>query len=203
MTTPNAQRKSLRQLRESTGTLFAQNTTPHKITCNSETVSFELEPAGFDDSIRIVPKEALNQPGFQRLWMKGHVKISDDEEMENQITLLMGGLTEYVPKAQVQAEDGTWSEVAASIEQPAGKTSFAVKTDQDPTSRTYGQAIQPKCLIGGESVFQTEQDIADGLPPLCPEHADQQGRVVSTPQADGSWTHQLAQIQPAQKSKLG
>src|ERR1700712_1093180 len=112
VTTPvQAQRKSLRALRESTGTLFAKNNTPHKITCNSDTISFELEPAGFDDSIRIVPKEALNQPGFQRLWMKKHVTISDDEEMENEITLLMGGMVDHVIKAQVQAEDGTWSEV--------------------------------------------------------------------------------------------
>lgn len=199
MTTPIAQRKSLRQLRESTGTLFAQNTTPHKITCNAENLSFELEPAGFDDSIRIVPKEALSQPGFQRLWMRGAVKISDDEEMENEITLLMGGQVQQIIKAQVQDEDGTWREVAAEIQQPQGKNSLAVAVDNDPTSRTYGQAITSRCLIGGETVFQPEQDIIDGVPPLCPEHQSESHTIVSTPQADGSWTHQRSSIQPKQK----
>ncbi len=202
MTTPTAQRKSLRALRESTGTLFAKNNTPHKITCNTETISFELEPAGYDDSIRIVPKEALNQPGFQRLWMKKHITISDDEEMENEITLLMGGQVEQAPKAQVQNEDGSWSNVEAEILQPAGKNSLSVEVDNDPTSRTYGQTKQPKCIIGGEAIFQTEQDILDGLPPLCPEHQSESYRVISTPQADNSWTHQLSSIQPVQKSNL-
>lgn len=202
MTTPTAQRKSLRQLRESAGTLFAKNNTPHKITCNTDKVSFELEPAGFDDSIMIVPKECLNVPGFQRLWMKKHVTISDDEDMENEITLLMGGQVEKVIKAQVQAEDGTWSEVAAEVLLPQGKNSLSVKTDQDPNSRTYGQTLQPRCIIGGEAIFQTEQDIADGVPPLCPEHESERHTIVSTPQADGSWNHQRSSIQPTVQSNL-
>lgn len=199
MTTPTAQRKSLRELRESTGTLFAKNNTPHKITCNTDTISFELEPAGYDDSIRIVPKEALSQPGFQRLWMKRHVTISDDEEMENEITLLMGGQVQVVHKAQVQNEDGTWTEVEPEIGPPKGHDSLQVSVDNDPKSRTYGQAIQPRCLIGGEAVFQTEKQIEDGQPPLCPEHQSQTNEVVSTPQADGSWTHQRVALEAPQK----
>lgn len=202
MTTPTAQRKSLRALRESTGTLFAKNTGPTKITCNTDTTSFELEPAGYDDSIRIVPKECLNQPGFQRLWMRGVIQVSDDEAMENEITLLMGGQVMMAPKAQVQNEDGTWSDVEAQILQPQGKNSMTMGVDMDPTSRTYGQPVQPRCIIGGENIFQTEQDIADGVPPLCPQHQHEAGRIVSTPQADGSWTHQLASIQPVVKSNL-
>ena len=201
MTTPvQQQRKSLRALRESTGTLFAQNTTPHKITCNSENLRFELEPAGFDDSIRIVPKEALNEPGFQRLWMKHAIIVSDDEEMENKITLLMGGMVEQtIAPVQVQAEDGTWSEVQAQIMDPLGNNSFAVDVDNDPNSRTYGQAKALKCLIGGEQVFLSQADKDAGVPPLCPEHVSQSYRVVSTPQADASWTHQLTSIQAPQK----
>jgi hypothetical protein len=202
VTTPTAQRKSLRALRESTGTLFAKNNTPHKITCNTDTISFELEPAGRDDSIRIVPKECLNVPGFQRLWMKKHVTISDDEDMENEITLLMGGQIEQAPKAQVQNEDGSWSNVEPQILQPQGNNSLSVNVDTDPNSRTYGQAVTQRCIIGGETIFQTEQDRADGVPPLCPEHQSEAGRVIATPQADGSWTHQLASIQPTVKSNL-
>lgn len=199
MTTPTAQRKSLRDLRESTGTLFAKNNTPHKITCNTDKVAFDLEPSGFDDSIRIVPKECLNVPGFQRLWMRGSVSISDDEAMENEITLLMGGQVEFVPKAQVQDEDGTWHDVEATILAPAGDNSFSVATDTNPQSRTYGQALTLKCLIGGEQVFQRQADIDDGQPPLCDLHRSESHRVVSTPQADGSWTHQLSRIEAPQR----
>ncbi|QZE10456.1 hypothetical protein SEA_SCOOBYDOOBYDOO_110 [Mycobacterium phage ScoobyDoobyDoo] len=200
MTTPIAQRKSLRQLRESSGTLFAKNNTPHKITCNTDTVSFELEPAGYDDSIRIVPKECLNVPGFQRLWMKKHVTISDDEGMENEITLLMGGQVESTIKpVQYQDEKGEWHEVEAQVVAPQGKNSLSVQVDQDPNSRTYGQAVQSRCIIGGEPIFQTEQQIADGEPPLCPDHQNQSHLVVSTPQADGSWNHQRVGIEPRQR----
>lgn len=200
MTTPTQQRKSLRQLRESAGTLFAKNNTPHKVTCNTDTISFELEPKGFDDSIRIVPKECLNVPGFQRLWMKKHITISDDEEMENEITLLMGGQVETsIAPVQVQDEDGTWRNVAADILEPAGKTAFSVQVDNDPTSRTYGQAVTSRCIIGGETIFQKEADVEGGLPPLCPEHMNESHRVVSTPQADGTWVHQLSSIEAPQK----
>lgn len=205
MTTPVAQRKSLRQLRESTGTLFAKNNTPHKITCNTEKISFELEPAGYDDSIRIVPKEALNEPGFQRLWMKKHVTISDDEQMENEITLLMGGQVEVstIKPVQYQDEKGQWHEVQAQVQQPQGNNSLSVAVDNDPTSRTYGQAITDRCIIGGEQIFQSAQDKADGLPPLCPEHQNESHRVVSTPQADGSWTHQLSVIEAPRRGLEG
>ncbi|ACH62116.1 hypothetical protein MYRNA_115 [Mycobacterium phage Myrna] len=201
MTTPTAQRKSLRQLRESSGTLFAKNNTPHKITCNTEQVSFELEPAGYDDSIRIVPKECLNVPGFQRLWMKKHVTISDDEEMENEITLLMGGQVEVssIKPVQVQLEDGTWVEQEATIVQPQGSNAMTVPVDNDPTSRTYGQTKTTRCIVGGEQIFQSERDVAEGVAPLCPEHQSESHRVVSTPQADGSWTHQLSVIEAPQR----
>jgi len=199
VSTPTAQRKSLRQLRESTGTLFAKNNTPHKITCNTDTVSFELEPAGYDDSIRIVPKECLSVPGFQRLWMRKAITVSDDEAMEEEITLLMGGQVEKKITAQVQNEDGTWAEVEPAIMQPAGDNSFSVPVDNDPTSRTYGQAVTQRCLIGGEQIFQKQKDIDDGVPPLCDVHRSEQSRVVSTPQADGSWTHQVVSMEAPQK----
>jgi hypothetical protein len=200
---PTDQRKSLRQLRESTGTLFAKNNTPHKVTCNTDSVSFELEPKGYDDSIRIVPKECLNVPGFQRLWMKKHITVSDDEAMENEITLLMGGLVEAGPRpVQVQKQDGTWVEETPEIREPAGKNSFSVPVDTDPNSRTYGQAMRSAgdtCLFDNERVFLTDRDKEAGVPPLCPAHAGESHRVVSTPHADGSWSHQLSTLEPTQK----
>lgn len=194
MTTPTQERKSLRELRESTGTLFAKNNTATKITCNTDTVSFELEPAGFDDSIRIVPKECLNVPGFQRLWMRNAVSISDDEKMENEITLLMGGQVAYAPKVYTVDDKGAAIEVEPEFTEDPGKNDIVFKESGDPTGRNYSIQTESRCLVGGEPVLLTEKQLSEGEPPLCETHAGERGHVVSTPQADGTWTHQLVTV---------
>lgn len=221
MTTPTAQRKSLRELRESTGTLFAKNNTLKKITCNTETTSFELDPKGGDNSITIVPKECLNVPGFQRLWMRGSISISDDEEMENEITLLMGGQVAYVPKVFSE----TWSmadgvgkvEVEAQL-QPAAESRDIVFKDNTAAltpdkqryadvaaqSRNYAIESGNTCIWTGckNPTFIQQRFLDEGEPPLCNDHADMKSQVASTPQPDGTWTHQPISIQPVQKSNL-
>jgi len=200
VTTPTQEaRKSLRELRESTGTLFAKNNTATKITCNTDAVSFELEPAGYDDSIRIVPKECLNVPGFQRLWMRNAVSISDDDKMENEITLLMGGQVAYVPKVVTVGEDNKQIEVTAEMTEDPHNQDLVFKESGDPMARDYSIATEHRCVVGGEPVILAQKFIDEGEPPLCPTHAAEKARVVSTPQPDGTWTHQLAQVEPVQK----
>lgn len=200
MATSTQDRKSLRELRESTGTLFAKNNTATKITCNTEEVSFELEPAGYDDSIRIVPKECLNVPGFQRLWMRRAVTISDDEEMENEITLLMGGQVAYTPKVYTVGKDGAPVEVDAEFTEDPGKRDIVMKESGDPTGRDYQIQSEQRCLVSGQPVYMTQKQIDEGEPPLHPDHASERGRIVSTPQPDGTWTHQLVDIEPVKKA---
>lgn len=196
MTTSTQERKSLRELRESTGTLFAKNNTATKITCNTESVSFELEPAGYDDSIRIVPKECLNVPGFQRLWMRNAVSISDDDKMENEITLLMGGQVAYVPKVITVDKDGKQIEVEAEMTENPASRDIVMKESGDPTGRDYSIGSEQRCLISGQPVYMTQKQIDEGEPPLHPDYAAERSRVVSTPQPDGTWTHQVVQIEP-------
>jgi hypothetical protein len=221
VTTPTAQRKSLRELRESTGTLFAKNNTLKKITCNTDTTSFELDAKGGDNSITIVPKECLNVPGFQRLWMRGAISISDDEAMENEITLLMGGQVQVTPKVYSETwsmDKGTGSvEVEAQVMPPAESNDIVFKDNtaaQTPDGHRYpdvaaqarGYAIQggnaclvPNCRNG---VMIAQKFLDDGEPPLCQDHEHLKTQVAATPQPDGSWTHQLATIQPVTKSDL-
>lgn len=196
MTASTQERKSLRELRESTGTLFAKNNTSTKITCNTETVSFELEPAGYDDSIRIVPKECLNVPGFQRLWMRNAVSISDDDKMENEITLLMGGQVAFAPKVYTTDADGNPVEVEAAMTENPASRDIVMKESGDPLGRDYNIQTEQRCLISGQPVYMTQKQIDDGEPPLHPDYASERSRVVSTPQPDGTWTHQLVQIEP-------
>ena len=196
MTTPTQERKSLRELRESTGTLFAKNNTATKITCNTDTVSFELEPAGYDDSIRIVPKECLNVPGFQRLWMRNAVSVSDDEKMENEITLLMGGQVAFTPKVYTVDDKGEALEVAPELTEDPGKNDIVMRESGDPTGRDYAIQTEQKCIVSGQPVYMTEKQLEAGEPPLHPDYASEKGRIVSTPQPDGTWTHQLINIEP-------
>lgn len=200
MTTSTQERKSLRELRESTGTLFAKNHTATKITCNTDSVSFELEPAGFDDSIRIVPKECLDVPGFQRLWMRRAISVSDDEEMENEITLLMGGQVAYTPKVYTVDKDGKETEVEAEMTENPASRDFVMQESGDPTGRDYSIQTEQRCLISGQPVYMTQKQIDAGEPPLHPDYASERSRVVSTPHPDGTWSHQLVEIQPVKKA---
>lgn len=200
MTTSTQERKSLRELRESTGTLFAKNNTAMKITCNTESVSFELEPAGYDDSIRIVPKECLNVPGFQRLWMRNAVSISDDQKMENEITLLMGGQVAYTPKVYTVDKDGKAIEVEAEMTENPASRDIVMKESGDPLGRDYSIQTEHRCLISGQPVYMTQKQVDDGEPPLHPDYASEKSRVVSTPLPDGTWTHQLVQIEPVKRA---
>jgi hypothetical protein len=200
-------RKSLREFRETSATLFCKNNTPTKITCNTPDgkINFELEPAGYDDSIRILPKECLAMPGLQRLWMKKAITISDDESMEDEIVLLMGGQVELSsgPRpVQVMGEDGKMQTITPTLEKAPETRDVHMVVDNDPTSRTYGQASTPKCIVGGEPIFQTVEQIRAGAPPLCAGHQGEAPRVVSTPQPDGTWTHRLgnpAVIEPTRR----
>lgn len=204
MTTPTQERKSLRELRESTGTLFAKNNTATKITCNTDQVSFELEPAGYDDSIRIVPKECLNVPGFQRLWMRNAVTVSDDDKMENEITLLMGGQVAYTPKVYTVDDKGEAVEVDAEFTEDPGKNDIVMRESGDPANpREYAIQAEQRCIVSGQPVYMTEKQIEAGEPPLHPDYASERGRIVSTPQPDGTWTHQLVTIEsvPAEADK--
>lgn len=195
MTTPTQEaRKSLRELRESTGTLFAKNNTQTTITCNTNTISFQLEPKGYDDSIRIIPKECLDIPGFQRLWMRNAVSISDDEAMENEIILLMGGQVAYTPKVFTVDDKGESVEVEVEMTEDPGKNDIIMKESGDPTARDYAIQTEQKCIVSGQAVYMTQKQLDAGEPPLHPDYASERSRIVSTPSADGTWTHQLVTI---------
>ena len=216
MTAPTAQRKSLRELRESTGTLFAKNNTNKRITCNTEQVSFELDPVGGLNFIQIVPKECLNVPGFQRLWMRGAVSISDDEAMENEIILQQGGLVDYKPKVYSTDKEGNQIEVEAELtDSPQSRdmvfrdNSQALQGDaRNPdafqTSRNYQITADTGngCVFCGKPVFIQQKFLDDGEPPLCGDHGHLKHQVASTPQPDGTWDHRAVAIQPVQKSNL-
>jgi hypothetical protein len=185
-TTATPERKTLRELRNSDATLFCKNNTGNKITCNTEKVQFELDPY----EIAIMPKECLSTPGMQRLWMRKAVTISDDESMEDEIILLMGGLVEMPPvrAVQVMKDDGTWAFETPAVTETSGKNDIVMTLDDK------GQPQAIKCVIGGEPVFQTKAQADEGAPPLCPVHESESHKIVSIQNADRSWSHTLPKI---------
>lgn len=149
--------QTLRDLRNSDKTLFAKNNSPFKITCHENgmvKVDFELEPKGQDDSIKILPKEVLAVPGFQRLWMKKQVTISDDEEMEEEIQLLMSGQL-----ARVQA----------------GQDELLAQVQENDSAKDL---VEQKCLETGSIVFMSQRDIDSGVPPLAEHVRDQAHKYI-------------------------
>lgn len=185
-TTATPERKTLRELRNSDATLFCKNNTGNKITCNTKDVQFELDP----HEIAIMPKECLSTPGMQRLWMRKAVTISDDESMEDEIILLMGGLVEMPPvrAVQIMKDDGTWAEETPKIAETSGRNDITMKLDEQGMPETI------KCVIGGEQVFQTKQQIDEGVPPLCPIHESESHKIVSIQNPDRTWSHSLPKI---------
>lgn len=159
-TTKAAKEKSLRELRQFTGTLYVANNTPNKITCHEtvgdQKVDFELEPQGLDDSIRILPKAALEVPGFQRLWLSKAITVSDDPDMEHQITLLMAG--------RAGVTESRLNQLVGMVEQTS--------SDKD--------LIPMKCLESGETIFQTAAQVKAGVPPLAARFADEAGNYTAT-----------------------
>jgi hypothetical protein len=162
-----------------------------------EELRVAVEAEGFTwESYRsfLADRERVNR--FQGLVLRNRVTISDDEAMENEITLLMGGQVAYTPKVYTTDESGAAVEVEAEFTEDPGKNDIIMKESGDPTGRNYAIQTEQRCIVSGQPVYMTEKQIEAGEPPLHPDYASERSRIVSTPSADGTWTHQLVTIEP-------
>lgn len=168
---------SIPELRKYDGQLFVKNNTPMKITCHEKlgdtSVDFDLEPAGQPDSVGFLPKVALDVRGFQRLWMKGSITISTDPQLENEILLL-----------NQESVDGS---VARHTE------AMSTLTAND----NHRELAEKFCLqCGNEAsgrgrLFQSQREVKDGKPPLCPAHVSLAAQfipeLISDAQGNETW----------------
>jgi len=156
--TATAQTLTLADLQNFEGVLYVENLSMHHVTCNDLVTkrAFALGPKGSDNSIRTLPKEVAAQPGFQRLWMKGDVVISTDPSMQERIAL---AAQEQTLRQQARLDD-----LQAVVEAPSATRSL----------------VERKCLISGERVFQTEQEVKDMVPPLAERYKDRASEFVAT-----------------------
>ena len=151
-------------LRNSDATFYVRNDSPKTLTCNEgKDIRFILGPKGADDSVQILPPAVALQPGFQRAWLRGDVTISDDPEMQNEILF--------------QAERRSLADIARANE---------VQAVVEPSSASKSM-VERLCLVSGERVFLTEQEVKDLVPPLAERFKDQAHLWIPTevPGKDG------------------
>lgn len=137
---------ALNELRKSEKTLWVKNKSGAIIILRNdlrakERWQIELKP--YD--ISILPKEALDEQPFQKLWMQGRVVVSDDENMEDELFLRLTG--------EIERKEASASESLGRVEE----------------SGPSKDLIEKQCLITGVPVFQTQREVDEGVPPLA-EH---------------------------------
>lgn len=161
---------TLQALRKSENMLYARNVSDKPISCREKNgninVDFMLEVG----ELAIIPKEALYVRGFIKCWQRQEVKISDDEQMENEFLLDLDG---RVSESQLMQQKA----VAMMVENP-----------------TSNDIQQLRCLENhpgipeGAPVMQRVRDTKEGVPPLCDQHKNLAHRWVGNQQPDGSFS---------------
>ena len=145
---------TLAEMRKFDGTLYAKNHSRHTLSCNTDKVRFMLQAQGTDGDVQVVPKECFDVAGFQKVIAKGQISISPDYEEE----AIRGSL------AVDEEREARMAEINATLEE----------------SGESKDLIQAKCLVSGEMIFQTAQDVKNLVPPLSPQYKDRAHEFIPT-----------------------
>lgn len=159
-TAPKSRSDMIREIRQSDVTYFVKNNTSSRVTCSTVKPVLTLGPAGMGEDVAILPKDALNEPGFQRLWSQGKLTISDDQGMEEE--MIQAAATSQLRK------DAEMHKVSAEVEEPSSNRDL----------------VPAKCLISGETIYQTVADVKNMVPPLAPAYKDRAHEFTPTVGSD-------------------
>lgn len=146
---------SIEDFRRYEGTLYVRNNSVHAVTCNTPEERFLLQPYGFPDDCKIMPRYCLDHAGFQKMVRKGHLTVSPD-------------LEQYA----------IHGERALDNEQERHQAEIEALTEENSSSKDL---VQGSCLVCRETVFQTYADVQQLNPPLCSIHADRASHYLGTP----------------------
>lgn len=160
-TKPKSRSEIIRDIRTSDKTYFVKNNTANRVTCSTSKPPLSLGPTGMGEDVAILPKSALDEPGFQRMWIAGKLTITDDQSIEDQMVEAAG-----VNQANQDAEA---ARLAGIIEEPSSNRDL----------------IQKKCLVSGETVYQTQADINNMVPPLAPAYKNRASEFIPSVSSDG------------------
>lgn len=161
MTTTKSRSEIIREIRTSDRTYFVRNNTRERISSSATEPPLSLGPAGMGEDVSILPKGVLDEPGFQRLWSAGKLTITDDPSVEDE-------MIESAVANQAR-QDAEMAKLQGVIEEPSSNRDL----------------IEKKCLISGETVYQTQADIKNMVPPLAPIYKDRAHEFVPSVSPDG------------------
>ena len=143
---------SIAELRNYDGPLWVENMTLNYISVNQkfgrDDVRFHLEPKGQSGCIDEMPKLALSIAGFRKMILRGDVRVSTDENMQERIELQI--------QQDIEAEKLRAAGVLSAVQENGSNRDLVEKT----------------CLHCGAMIFQSVKDIKAGVHPLCPTHTD-------------------------------
>ena len=143
---------SIAELRNYDGPLWVENMTLNYISVNQkfgrDDVRFHLEPKGQSGCIDEMPKLALSIAGFRKMILRGDVRVSTDENMQERIELQI--------QQDIEAEKLRAAGVLETVQENGSSRDLVEKT----------------CLHCGAMIFQSVKDIKAGVHPLCPTHTD-------------------------------
>jgi hypothetical protein len=132
-TTEKPREKSLRELKASTNTLYAKNNTDTLVTLNTpdgkHVVKLEprkgrINPSG-SGSIQAIDSAVLDMMGTQKLIVKKKISISDSEDMDREIMLLMAD--------EAGIDEARQAEIEAMIMPSATENAIVPKMNDDGT----------------------------------------------------------------------
>lgn len=161
MTTTKSRSEIIREIRTSDRTFFVRNNTRERISSSATEPPLSLGPAGMGEDVSILPKGVLDEPGFQRLWSAGKITITDDPAVEDE-------MIESAVANQAR-QDAEMAKLQGVIEEPSSNRDL----------------MEKKCLISGETVYQTQADIKNMVPPLAPIYKDRAHEFVPSVSPDG------------------
>lgn len=135
-------------LRDYNGPLFVINKMKDMISHDDGKGNvLRIEPVYHRDHITQLPIEVATHPGFQRLWRSGRVQVTTDPAVEDILTL------------------------SSAPEDQGGILPYTLDAGQN-------KDLSPlECLICGEQVFLSKEDIDNGQPALCDLHIDSVGMI--------------------------
>lgn len=165
--------KDIRKLKDTEQSLYAKNTTKTVITANDHTGRYELAPAGTEGSIQPLPKTKLDLSGVQNMIRKGLLVVGTAEEME-----------------------GSFQEVENKSEEKTNTDhlDLDVVVEEDKSKKDL---VAKECLITGEKVFQTMEEVRNDVPPLHESVKDKAHEFVvqHTPTENGEYETTWSRVQ--------
>lgn len=138
-----------REIQKSKKVWYIKNNTNAILNCNTEP-PLSLGPSGFGQDVAVLPKEILTSAGIQRMWARGELTITDDPAIEEEMI-----------EGSIQAE---------ARQEATRKALFGDAELEEPSSNR--DLVAKKCLVSGDTVYQTVAEIKNMVPPLIPAYKD-------------------------------